>query len=222
MRLIQRRALIVAVAVALVSSLVVLPSVASAAKSKSTPIQKLSKRVTALSNKLNTVSKNLKDVTGTVNGGIPIITQLVSGVQALKTGLTTVGDGLTALKTAVQDPTTGLVGLNNARPKFAIVKTDGTILGQTPNVPTTNAKVAATTGQYVVDFGSDVSKRALVVTMAPAAAAPIGQAVDCANAPGACAGGDNSANHVFVTTEAHPAGPPAAADANFTILAISG
>jgi X-X-X-Leu-X-X-Gly heptad repeat protein len=220
MRLIQRRALIVAVAVALVSSLVVIPSVASAAKSKSTPIQKLSKRVTALSNQLNMVAKNLKDVTGTVNQGIPIITQLVNGVQTLKTGLQTVGDGLTALKTAVQDPTTGLLGLNTARPKFAIVKSDGTILGQTPNVPTTNAKVA--TGTYVVDFASDVSKRALVVTMAPAATAPIGQAVDCANAPGACPSGDNSANHVLVTTEPHGAGGPAPGDANFTLLAISG
>jgi X-X-X-Leu-X-X-Gly heptad repeat protein len=226
MRLIQRRALIVAVAVALVSSLAVLPTVASAAKSRGTPIQKLNKRVTAISKTLNVVAQNLKNVTGTVNQGIPIITQLVSGLQKASDGLTALKTALTTLSTAVQDTTTGLPGLNNARPKFATVKSDGTILGGTPGIPTTNAKTA--TGTYVVDFGSDVSKRALVVTPTPGAAAPIAQAVDCANATaGTCAGGD-SANHVLVTTETHnpivvtPASPVSPGDATFTVLAISG
>jgi X-X-X-Leu-X-X-Gly heptad repeat protein len=121
MRLIHRRVLTVLVAVALVSSLAVLPSVASAAKSKSTPIQKLNKKVTAISKKLTTVANGLKNVTGTVNQGIPIITQLVSGVTQLKAGLTALQNGLTTLSAAVQNTTTGLPGLNAARSLIGVV-----------------------------------------------------------------------------------------------------
>jgi X-X-X-Leu-X-X-Gly heptad repeat protein len=171
------------------------------------------------------VANNLKNVTGTVNQGIPIITQLVSGLQTAASGLTALKTGLTTLSTAVQDPTTGLPGLNNARPKFATIVSNA-VAGATPGISTTQTP-HVTTGIYVVDFGSDVSKRALVVSMLPTATAtaPLGQAVDCATPGAGCPAADTSANHVLVTTEQHGAagtGAAALADSNFTILAISG
>jgi hypothetical protein len=165
---------------------------------------------------------------------------IVSGLQALKDGLTAVGVGLTSLSTAVQDPTTGLVGLNHARPQFgAFNGPDGAILGGTGQVtgasgPSTAAAHPAT-GTYIVDFGNDVSLRFLQVTTFPAANAPYGQAVDCATnstASATChALGDPvtpNPNHVLVTIEgavactATPCGTVAPSNSSFEVAAISG
>ncbi len=88
------------------------------------------------------------------------------------------------------------------------------IVGQTPNPG----------GSVVLDFGEDVSARALVVTAAPTgslANTPFAQAIDCANVPGGgCNGTDTSPNHVLVTTEIL-AGPTAAA-VPVTVVALAG
>jgi X-X-X-Leu-X-X-Gly heptad repeat protein len=172
MRLIQRRALIVAVAVALVSSLAVLPSVAAAAKSKGPTIQKLNKRVTAISRTLNVVANNLKNVTGTVNQGIPIITQLVSGLQKASAGLTALQNGLTSLSAAVQNTSTGLPGLNAARSLVGFVVSNAAATGSEFSV--THAAGGGGTGAYLLSFvngatppvATDVSKRVIEVTSA--------------------------------------------------------
>ncbi len=200
MRLIHRRALIVVVAVALVSSSAVLPTVASAAKSKGPTIQKLNRRVTALSSKVNTLANNLKNVTGTVNQGIPIITQLVSGLQAASSGLTQLKDGLSKLSAAVQDTTTGLPGLNGARSLIGAVVSGAaapgsefTLVNHVTPVPT----LGGTTGGYVLSFvngatppvATDVSKRVYEVTSPNPA--QVGQtsftATNCAASAGATA-----------------------------------
>jgi X-X-X-Leu-X-X-Gly heptad repeat protein len=215
--------LIVAVAVALVSSLVVLPSVASAAKSKSTPIQKLSKRVTAISNKLNTVSKNLKDVTGTVNGGIPIIRQLVSGLQAASSGLTQLKDGLNTLSAAVQNTTTGLPGLNAARSLI------GAVVGGAATTGSEFTVAGHAGNNYVLSFvngatppvATDVSKRVIEVTSAnPGQLGVLFSAANCSVAAVTA-----SCTAVAGATDAKPTDVLVAASTatnDFQIAAISG
>lgn len=245
MRLIHRRAMTVLVAVVLVASFAIAPSVSgAAAKKKGNPITKLSKRVTALRRTVNTLATNLKNVTNTVNQGIPIITQLVTGLQqasagltALKTALTTVGNGLTTLSTAVQDPTTGLPGLNGARSQFGAFTTTGTFISGTgAHPPAKGPSGDATEGgapvanAYVVDFGNDVSARFLSVTQFPTGGAStnrVGMAVDCAASAaastlcGTVAGGapDSNPNHVVVQFGSVTSG---AADGSWEIAAISG
>jgi hypothetical protein len=230
MRLIQRRALIVAVAVALVSSLAVLPSVASAAKTSS-PIQKLNKRVTAISKSLNVVANNLKNVTGTVNQGIPIITQLVSGLQAAASGLTqlqaaltTAGNGLKALQTAVTDPVGGLAALNAIRPVVAIVPS-----GASPTVkgnPGVTLVLHPGAGLYVLGFGQDVSGRVVSVTPFPYLPGHplVSAALNCSVVPPsgcpATSGFDTSKNDVLVQ-EFDAASPATGVDGGFQAAAIA-
>lgn len=141
---------------------------------------------------------------------------------------------LTQINAALTDETTGLVGLNHARPQFGAYDSSGVFLGGTGAVtgasgPKANVLGASGTGIYVVDFGNDVSKRFLSVTPNPTTAGtapPVGQAVNCSSAPTSCGplqgvGSDASVNHVLVKF-----GTGAAADqkpANgFSVAAISG
>ena len=223
MRLIQRRALIMAVAIALVSSLAVLPSVASAAKGKSTPIQKLTKRVNTLSKNLTTVTNNLKNVTGTVNQGIPIITQLVSGLQTAGSGLTALQTGLTTLSAAVQNATTGLPGLNAARSLI------GVVAGGTVQAGSEFTLAGHAGNAYVLSFvngatppvATDVSKRVYEVTSAnPAQVSVTFSAANCSVAAitptctGVVGSADAKATDVLVVASA--------ATNDFQIAAISG
>jgi len=170
----------------------------------------------------------LKGTVDAIVAGVPAIidglTQLKNGLTTVGGGLTTlagvvqntIGPGLTALSAAVQDPTTGLVGLNAVRPQYGAFNADGTIIGGTGQ--TTGASGPSTgsihnaTGAYIVNFGNDVSNRALSVNPFPASAAPIGEAVDCASngtATATCTalnGGTaltNPQNYVLVTIEDH-------------------
>lgn len=225
MRLIHRRALVVLVAVAFVSSSAVLPSVAGAAKK--TPIQKLSKRVTTLSKNLNKLTVSFKNVQSTVNQGIPIITQLVSGLQTAAAGLNQLKAGLTTLSAAVSDPTTGLPGLNGARSLIGAVVSNTasgefTLAGHAANI------VGGGTGAYVLSFvngqgtATDVSKRVYEVTSAnPGQLGVTFSAVNCAASAGATAlctatvgSADAKATDVLVATSAD--------NRDFQIAAISG
>lgn len=219
MRMIHRKAVLIVAAFALVASMSLAPAVAGASK-KATPIKKLSKRVHRLSVQLNVIAKNLKNVTATVNQGIPIITQLVSGLQTVGAGLKTAAAGLTTLSAAVSDPTTGLPGLNGARSLIGAVVS---------NAATSGSEFSATRtgpGTYVLSFkdgagnAADVSKRVIMVTPFPTGAAPvIASAVSCTAASNPCSSADTKATDVLVLVQATSAAPT---DANFQVAAISG
>jgi hypothetical protein len=167
--------------------------------------------------RVDTVVANVAAVKATVDA-------IVAGVPAIVDGLTQLKAGLLAIQSALGNTTTGLVGLNLARPQFGNFSGAGVILGGTGQVtgasgPKTDATHPAT-GTYVVDFGNDVSKRSLVVSPSPGVGGIIGEAVDCANAGGTCPGGDASANHVLVLMYA-TSGAPSNGN-GFGVTAISG
>jgi hypothetical protein len=140
-----------------------------------------------------------------VNAATPVITKaltdLEAGLLALQAALEDdVGPALEAIDAALNDETTGLVGLNLARPQFGAFAADGTILGGTGQVegasgPEADADKGGSgppdvDGMYVVDFGNDVSERMYTVNVFPYLPAgvggggttPYGSAINCANA----------------------------------------
>jgi hypothetical protein len=165
-----------------------------------------------------------KDAIHTVDGKVAA---LGATVQALVAGVPTIVNGLTALQTALQDPVTGLVGLNLARPQFGNYSSTGTFLGGTGTVasgPKANA-IGASGGTFVIDFGNDVSKRVFSVNPFPgSAAAGVPQVTDCANAGSTCGAlqgvsSDTNVNHVLVLFGTTGGTAPAA---GFSVTAISG
>jgi hypothetical protein len=180
---------------------------------------------------LLTAVKHLQSRAGTLEdlatGFKSAISSLNSTVEAIVAGVPAITSALTKINNALNNTSTGLVGLNLARPQFGTFKgSDGSILGGTGQVsgasgPKSNATRAAA-GTYVVDFGNDVSKRSLVVAIAPGATAAVGEAADCANVTGGCLGSDTSANHVLVLTYVMASSNTTPADATFTVTAISG
>ncbi|MBA2505407.1 MAG: hypothetical protein H0V29_05610 [Thermoleophilaceae bacterium] len=158
----------------------------------------------------------------------------VAGIQALiptfVSSLTALQSGLLGLQAALQDPTTGLVGLNNARPQFGAFSSTGTFIagtGANPPAkgPSGNAVQGAGPGTYVVNFNNDVSSRYTSANPFPgssSAGAP--QTVTCANpaAVATCntisAGTGGSTSHVLVVFSTGVT-PPAG---GFSISAISG
>jgi hypothetical protein len=161
-----------------------------------------------------------EDLLGTIVTGA---LQLVSVIQDQ------IVPSLQAINTALQDPTTGLVGLNLARPQFGVFEPDGTFLGGTSDAgsegPDDDATVSG--GFYVIDFTNDVSTRVYSVNVFPAGpgvAPPVTTIGSCAT-PGIDAlcegletdsGGDpNEIVVQFGTGGAPPATP-------FTVTAISG
>jgi hypothetical protein len=176
-------------------------------------IRKALKAAKSLGTQLTTTNKNVSTLQ-TLAGGLPAV-------------LTQLGDGLKALQTALQDPTTGLVGLNNARPQFGAFAASGAIIdgtGKHPPAkgPSANATHTASTGQYIVDFGNDVSARALVLTLFPTGGVPdVLSAVNCAS-PGAPCSTDTSPNHVLVVSQNSTTGAPTDPTNGFEITALSG
>lgn len=191
-----------------------------------TTIDKTSKSLAASVHALQTglaaTNANLAQTNSNVSSTQGQVTSLSS---ALAAGSATVTAALQQINTALSDPNTGLAALNNARPRFvALTVSSGQFAlvagGQTPeHAITIVAQPGA--GEAILDFGEDVSQRALVVSPAPdLMGVPVGQAVDCANAPGAC-GPDSSPNHVLLTTEQITSGPAATA-VPVTLIAFSG
>jgi hypothetical protein len=187
--------------------------------------------------------ESVQNTVATIVAGVPTITsaltQLQAGLVALQGALEgPVTDAFEDIEDALNDPTTGLVGLNLARPQFGVFLGDGTFQGGTgppnsPFGPSGNAFVVpGTDGTYVVDFGNDVSERVYSVTPFPTGAAPLAASVvNCAvgaglsaSIAGACDAAAGAAgphpNLVFVllqnTTNAAPT------DGAFQVIAISG
>jgi hypothetical protein len=179
---------------------------------------------------LTTKVTNLGTTVGTISAAVSTITSGAATIQTALTTigstLTTIGAGLTALKNAVQDPTTGLVGLNNARPQFgAFTSTGGFIAGTGANPPAKGPSGSASNpsaGKYIVDFGNDVSARFVSVTPFPTGALPvIASAVNCSVASMPCTGADTSPNHVLVLFQVGSGAPTSPAN-GFTVAAFSG
>lgn len=131
---------------------------------------------------------------------------VLAGVPDIIGALTALGDGLTAIQGALQDPVTGLVGLNLARPQFAALAQDATFLGGTgaaggqgPVDDSDTFKGSSgggplpdIDGLYVVDFNNDVSEKVYTVNVFPLGPVGAGQpgavatasAVNCAATAG--------------------------------------
>jgi hypothetical protein len=231
------------------------------AKSHKAHAASLASALSTLSGAVKGLKKGLKNVenvnsgqTGAINGVDGRVTAVVANlavvkatVDAIVAGVPAIVNGLTAINAALTNTTTGLVGLNLARPQFGAFNPDGTIIagtGQHPPAggPATNAKQAniaalgGLSGMYVVDFANDVSSRFLTVTFLPTApgATPAGspaQAVSCASsdaAGGLCfaienagaAGLDKDNRKVAVKFGAGTAAT--IPSSGFTVAAISG
>src|SRR5271163_4071659 len=162
-------------------------------------IKTLTTGLAATNAALATTNTNLAATTAAQSTTAGQVTGLTA---AFASGSTAVNTALGEVNTALSDPNTGLAALNVARPRFAVldvVSNAFSVVGSTPEHAVTIYFQAA--NEAILDFGEDVSERALVTTTAPGAAS-IAQAVDCANVPGGgCGGTDANADHVLVTTE---------------------
>jgi hypothetical protein len=210
-----------------------------------TAIATLRRSATTLGTDLATAKTDIGGLK-TLAGGLPsVLSQLADGLTKAGAGLTALQAGLTTIQGALQDPTTGLVGLNNARPQFGAFSVAGVILGGTGQTPPAKGPSANATkggsagpdidGLYVVDFGNDVSKRVYTVNVFPYAptsvggtgATPTGSATNCAATPTASAicgavagaGPDTSPNHVLVQIGD---GSSSGATNGFSVMATSG
>jgi hypothetical protein len=163
---------------------------------------------------LKTTNANAATLSSTVTSLQALATTLsasaTSSLMALQTAVTQVGTGLTTLAGNVANPTTGLPGLNLARPQIGVVLTNAAH-GQF-----TGTHVA--TGVYVLTFAEDVSSRVLEATPFPGEADVTIGAADCAATGVTCPGADVSADDVLVTTYAGNT----ATDEDFQLAAISG
>jgi hypothetical protein len=136
---------------------------------------------------------SFNELLGTVNA-------IVAGVPDIVGGLTALQEGLVAIQGALEDPVTGLLGLNLARPQFGAFESDGTLIGATgasggmgPDDDAVQGGPAAgplpdLEGVYVVDFNNDVSLRMYTVNVFPlgptsvgGGAAPTASAVNCSS-----------------------------------------
>jgi hypothetical protein len=200
--------------------------------------------IAGLKTKVATAQGDIATLKTNVSGAQGDITTLKTNVGTAQSDISTIkselaagATALTQLSTAIQDPTTGLVGLNHARPQFGAFQNTGAIIAGTGQVsgasgPSTSATEggAGVANVYVVDFGNDVSARFLQVTQFPTGGASTNRAtmaVDCAASAGASTlcgaaegvASDNSKNHVVVQFGGVPG---SAADTSWEVAAISG
>ena len=199
------------------------------------PIQDVNAGQTAAINgvdkRVDTVVSNLAGVSAKVDA------ILAAATNTIQPALLALKDGLTAIQAALNNTTTGLVGLNLARPQFGVFDNTGAIAGSTGLSGGSGPTGAAFHGAgglanfYIVDFGNDVSKRMYTVAQFPtgplvASTNRVGMAVNCAanaSATTLCStvrgSSDSSPNHVVVQFGSAGSG---AADGNWSITAISG
>src|SRR3954452_11340538 len=83
---------------------------------------------------INGVDKRVDTVVGNLTALSATVTAIVNGVPAITSGLLALKDGLTQIQAALNNTTTGLVGLNLARPQFGNYSGGGTFLGGTGTV----------------------------------------------------------------------------------------
>ena len=128
------------------------------------------------------------ELQGTVNTILAGVPQIVGGLEALQEGLLAlqagVEGGFAQVNEALNDPVTGLLGLNLARPQFGVFAPDGTFLGGTSDAgsggPTDDATESGSI--YVIDFGNDVSSRVYTVNVfagGPGVTPPISSVASC-------------------------------------------
>jgi hypothetical protein len=202
---------------------------------------------TSLSEWNNSQQKSLDSLQGTVNAivaGVPAITDALLALQAaiegpVQSGLKALEDGLLDIKDALEDETTGLVGLNLARPQFGVFGPAGNFLGGTGPVngsdPPHGPDGAATPGTgigapslYVVDFDNDVSQRVYSVNVFPGSAPGASLAansVNCANAAATCEAveaGSGDTSHVLVKIGTGAQAVDGTAFGGFSVTALSG
>jgi len=181
----------------------------------------------------------------TIEGNLNAV---LAGVPDIIGALTALGDGLTALQAALEDPVTGLVGLNLARPQFGVLAADATFLGGTgaaggqgpvddSDTFVGGSAVVDVDGSYVVAFNNDVSEKMYSVNVFPPGASGAGgggaiqtaSAINCSVAGidaicgivqgGPAAAADPDPNKVLVQYgNGSSGGPPN----GFSVTAISG
>lgn len=209
---------------------------ASAATANSASLgSKLSKVSGALAGLKKAVSI-INDTNAGQTAAIHTVDLRVEALEAKVTAvITTATSALTAIQSALSNSTTGLVGLNLARPQFAAFGDQGTLLASSGTAggkgPTGNALTPqAFAGVYVLDFKNDVSKRFLIAQPLPTAPGTTptspAQAVSCATSTSTAAlcgasqsaGSDDNPNHVLVKFGNGLSAP----SSGFTVAAISG
>jgi len=159
---------------------------------------------------------------------VAVAVPLVSAIQ------NQIVPGLEAINTALEDPTTGLVGLNLARPQFGVFAGNGDFLGGTGTVasgPDDDA-FRAGAGTYVVDFNNNVASRVYTVTVAPTGGASLApSAVNCVPGSAASASIEAACDAAAGNTNDHPervfvllqnTNTFAPTDGTFTVTAIHG
>ncbi len=162
---------------------------------------------------------------------------LSSLTSAVSSGSTTITTDLTNLSNAVQNSSTGLPGLNAARPQFVFLTVASSQFsipngGYTPEAtPTIVGQTPSPGGEVLINFGEDESTRAIEVTSTDVGTDVTGQAVDCASLPAAdCAalggtGGNGTTgnpNEVLVSTFADAVSTSTPTAAPVSVVAISG
>jgi hypothetical protein len=160
---------------------------------------------------------DLQKLEGTVNTILAGVPDIIGGLQALQ-------EGLVALQGALEDPVTGLVGLNNARPLVGAVASGAAVTGSQFTI-----QAHPTAGTFVLRFerpaGAPVNVAQRSVQLTPIVGTPgFTSAVTCTNPAvtatcDALVTGDSTNADVLVDTR-NTTG--AAADLNFQVAAISG
>ena len=221
---------------ALVASAVVLAIAVPAAHA--TPTRVVLSNINAAVKGLQTDVRNLRDADSGQAAAIHRVDQRVDTLVANLATLTTKIDGSVAAATAafasvnaaLTNPTTGLVGLNNARPQYGAFTSTGAFIAGTGTVargPSGNALGHTPAGRFVIDFGNDVSTRFLVVNPFPGAGSSgfpqatvcsLTDGTQCQAAQGSGAP-DRSPNHVLVLFGTAGATAPAN---GFAVAALSG
>jgi hypothetical protein len=223
---ITRARIVLACVVAAVSvALVVTPSAMAAATTK-----KQERRQNTAISKAGTAIKGLKKSTGILAADLKHaqgqVDVLVALSDALPPILTQLGDGLNALKAALESPTGGLIGLNNARPQFGAWDKNGTFIDGTgahpPGVGPNGNATKAGTGTYILNFNNNVASRFMVLTLFPTGGVGlVGSAVNCSASTKPC-GTDTSPDHILVLWQSSTTAAPTDPANGFEVAAISG
>jgi hypothetical protein len=179
-------------------------------------------RIEALKSWNNDLDAHNRRQDGALNTVQGLVNTILEGVPGI------IG-ALTDINAALQDPVTGLLGLNLARPQIGAFDPAGTFLSGTSSAggagPDDDADVSGSI--YVIDFNNDVSSRVYSVNVFPAGpgvAPPISSVGSCETAgiDALCegiktdSGGDPNQIVVQFGNGAAPSAVP------FTVTAISG
>jgi len=198
----------------------------ASAKGRGPTLKSLNKTLTSLEKTIKTVQKNVAAATKTANAATTGLAATNTALKSTNTALATLEtaggqaiNALTALSTAVQSPTTGLPGLNAARPLIGAVVSNAAATGSEFTL------THAAAGTYILSFvnglgtATAVNTRSVVITPFPNPGVDVNiQAANCAAAGVTCPGSDTAATDELVITQ----DGAAPTDENFQVAAISG